>query len=399
MTGRGAQVTLCHLNNDYLELQPKLCSWEARVTSVRYSDYPDRARRLADAGASLLETIEDPEMDRSVALRDFEAATTTTTANLHMSFEPGEQAGPTTQASPEDALSQLLLELQSANALMSAGMALNEHGRGADSKYLDEAVSQTRAVSLDVASQHAESNQLHFEPQTRSSEKLDDAVKLFRSSADRALESIASGTEGVISSAFEKLKDVDRSKVTEAIADLGKSFEIVATVGRLIRKGLEKLKAVLDYLSNIFGADALADIKKSVREVWDKFGGDHRLVPSIIGVPTAKERVAAFAAQAGLQIAQLDGVSRELAFVEDRYQGMRKILTGLVSGIVLAMGIIAALQVFGLFVAAPWIALAAAGAYVAVIGAALLVGLNYTGSRPMFQWIKGVCVIVPVPQK
>jgi hypothetical protein len=364
----------------------------------QYSDYPTQARRLADASASLLDTIEDPAMDRGIALVNLESASAITTGDLRARFEPGSDSRPPTVSElPEDTLAGLLLELQSANALMSAGMALNEHGGGADTGFLDKAIAQTRSTGLDIGAHIAKSTELQFAPQTEASKTLEDALKLFRDSAKRTLDSIAGGTEGVINSAFEKLKDVDKSKVSEAIDNLGESFEIVAAAGRLIRQGLEKLKAVLDSLGSIFGAKALADMKKAVHEVWEKFTGDNKLVRGIIGIPAAEKRVSDFAAQLGLSTAGLDGISRDLALLEDKYQGIRKMLSGLVSAVVLAMGIVAALKFVGLWAAAPWIPLAAAGAYAAIIGAALLVGLNYTGSRPMFEWIRGVCVIVPAP--
>lgn len=366
--------------------------------AYQYSDYPSKARRLADAGTSLLESIADPAMDRGIVLVDLEAATIVSTANLRSRFEPGAAAAAIPPPSAEDVLSEILLELQSANALMSAGMALNEHGGGSDTQFLDKAVAQTRSTGLEFASHITNSTKAkQFTSQKEASPTLDEALKLFRDSANRTLESIASGTEGVITSAFEKLKEVDKSKVSQAIEDIGKSFEIVAVAGRLIRQGLEKLKSVLDSLSSIFGAEALADMKKKVREVWEKFAGGNNLLRSIIGVPAAQKRVSDFAEQTGLEIVLLDGMSGDLAKLEDKYQGIRKILTGLVSGVVLAMGIVAALQFVGLWATAPWIALAAAGAYAAIIGAALLVGLSFSGSRPMFEWIRGVCEIVPAP--
>jgi hypothetical protein len=148
----------------------------------------------------------------------------------------------------------------------------------------------------------------------------------------------------------------------------------------------------------MFGADLMKDIKSKVREVWDKFTDDKTLVRRIIGEPAAHQRVQQFADQPGLEIRPWDGISHDLAGLEDKYQAVRKILAGLVSGVVLAAGIVGTLQVFGLWAAAPWVALAIGGAYAAIIGGALLVGLNYTGSRPLFAWTRGVCEIVQLPQ-
>ncbi len=366
---------------------------------MKYSEYPSRARRLADTGTSLLETMTDPTMDRAIVISELEAATSSIPpSDLRTRFEPALAAKPAMPSqSPEDVLSGILLELQSANALMAAGLAMNEHGRGADPKFLNDTVAQIQATSSDVGLQIAKSTALGFAPQTEPSANQVDALKLFRESADRTLQSIDSGTKRVIGSAFEKLKEVDKSKVSEAIDNLGKSFEVVATAGRLIRQGLEKLKAVLDTISSLFGSEALADLKDKVRDTWQKFTGDQDLVSKVIGVPVAQRRVSTFSALPGLELSKLDVLSLNLALLEDSYQGKRKILDGLVSAVVIAMGIVAALQFFGLWAAAPWVALAAGGAYAGIIGGALLVGMNYTGSRPLFAWTRGVCEIVPDP--
>jgi|SRR5882724_2157122 len=366
--------------------------------AYQYSDYPNRARRLADAADSLLEAMEDNAMDRSLVIAELEAATSTILpADLRARFEPAVATVAVAPQSAEDALSRILLEFQSANALMAAGIAMNEHGNGGDSQYLSDAVAQIRSTSSELGTHIAESTKLRFAPQTKPSATPEAARKLFRDSASRTLESIAGGTESVISSAFSKLKAVDQAKVSEAIDNLGKSFQVVATAGKLIRQGLEKLKAVLEALSNLFSDDVLADVKARVREIWQKFANEKTLVRDIIGLPAAQKRVGDFAEQAKLEISGLDSISRELALLEDKYQEKRNILNGLETAVVLTMGIVGALQVFGLWAAAPWVALAAGGAYAAIIGGALLVGMNYTGARRLFGWIRGVCEIVPGP--
>src|SRR5262249_55574416 len=187
--------------------------------------------------------------------------------------------------------------------------------------------------------------------------------------------------------------ELDQSKVSEAIDNLGKSVQIVEAAGRLIRRGLEKLKSVLDALSDLFGTDAMADVKAKVLDVWKKFTGDKTLVRNIIGIPAAQKRVSDFAQRNGQEMSMLDALSRELALLEDKFQGKKNILSGLEKAIVLAMSMLAALQVFGLWAVAPWTVLVAAGAYAALIGGALLVGLNYTGARRFVGWVRGVCEI------
>jgi hypothetical protein len=354
--------------------------------AYQYSDYPGQARRLADAGDSLLEAIADPGMDRGLVLVELETATTV------------KRPAAAAPASPEDTLSAILLELQSANTLIAAGMALNEHGGGADAKPLNEAVAQIRLTRSDVESHLSGVGRLGFAPQAEPSATLGDARKLFLESGDKTLDSIAGGTESVVGSAFEKLKKADPSKVLEAIDSLGQSFQFAAAAGRLIRKGVEMLKGALDSLSKLFGDEALTEIKDKVGELWQKFAADNHVVRILIGEPGARKRVSDFAQSPDLDISRFDGISRELALLEDKFQGIRKILDGLVTAVVLAAGLVGTLQFLGLWAVAPWVPLAGPIAYASIMGAALLAGLNYTGARPLFAWIRGVCSIVPDAQ-
>jgi len=364
-----------------------------------YSDYPARARKLADAGDNLLEAISDPTAEQSIVVVDLEtSASGIAPADLQRRFEPAPNVV-SQPPSPEDILSGILLEFQSANALISAGIALDEHGSGSDTQFLKDAVSQLRETGADLSKHIQKAAVSGFAPTEAPSANLDTALTLFRTSATRTLDSIQAGTEGVIDSAFKKLKEQDKSKVAQAIDNLGKTFEVVKTAGNLIKQGLAKLKAVLAALSEMFGDEALSQIKAKVKEIWEKYTKENPLVATLIGIPDAKHRVNAFADAPGRQIQELDGLSRELALLEDKYQGKRQILDGLVSAVVLAMGVVGFLNVVGLWAASPWVALVAGGAYAAIIGSALLVGLNYTGTRRWAGWTRGVCEIIPSPVK
>jgi hypothetical protein len=362
----------------------------------QYSDYPAKARRLADAGQNLLEALQDPSMDRGIAISDVEAATTVTGADLRLGFDAS--AGGVTKdaesyGTPDDTLSGLLLELQSANVLMSAGIALNEHGGGADGRLLQDSIGQISSSRSELESAMASSAAKQaFAPQEKPSGSVGDAVVLFRSSAERTLTSITEGTDGVINSIFKELKKLDGSKVLQAIDNLGQSFAVVASAGRLLRQGMEKLKSVLDALSKLFGADVLAKVKAEVKGIWEKFtSGQYTkdLVRSIAGIKSAEDRISEIAKLQGLEISRLDGVSRKLAGLEDRYQGNVKILNGLIAGVVTAMAILAFLHLVG-----PWLALAAAGAYAAILAGSLVVAINYCGCRHLLNWVHGVCDII-----
>ena len=74
---------------------PRYAIARERNHAHQYSDYPTHARRLADAGASLLEAIADPAMDRSLSIVELEsAAATPPVTGLRARFEPSQPQPP-----------------------------------------------------------------------------------------------------------------------------------------------------------------------------------------------------------------------------------------------------------------------------------------------------------------
>jgi hypothetical protein len=355
------------------------------------SDYLVRAERLKRAGQGLLESVEDPDIDRNVATSDLETAATTQVSGddrLRFSPAPGERNAPA-DSSPDGCLAALLLEVQSANILMSAGIALNEHGGGEDTQFLQTSISQIDSSS---ASLKSADNRLRFAPPAGPSADLTAATILFRDNAERALTAISDGTADVIDSVIANLKKVGGVKVVEAIDNLGKSVDIVATASRLIRKGIEKLKSVLDAITNLFGNAAIQDIKEQVKSIWEKIEkGEYtkQTVRWIVGKKIAEDRVAEIIKLPDLKLARLDVVSRELAVLDDGFQMHLSIIKGLLAAVTVAAGILAFLHALG-----PWLALLTAGVYLMLLAAALLIGMSATGQRPLTKWGAGVCTVI-----
>ena len=198
----------------------------------QYLNYPGQARRIADAGAILLEALEEPAMDKSIAIVELEAATSSP-VDLRARFEPASTTSMPAARSPEDILSGILLELQSANALMAAGLAINEQGAEAEPKFLGEVVAQVESTASALEAHIAKSAQMQFAPQVEPSATTEQARKLCQESGSRALDSIADGTENIVRSVVAKLKQLDQATVIRAIENLGSSFEVSGKRGKL----------------------------------------------------------------------------------------------------------------------------------------------------------------------
>ena len=276
--------------------------------------------------------------------------------------------------------------------LISAGIALNEHGAGADRALLTTTLGGVATARAEVETALAASATRRFEALTEPSPTEGAAALRFQESAGKALTAIESGTVAVVHSAFEQLQRIEGAKVLEAIHGMGGAVRVAEVTGRLIRRGVEKLKVVLDALSALFGADAVASVKAKVQDIWKKFtegSFTEAAVRWVLDVERIEARVKEIAARQGLTIGMLDGVSRSLAALDDDYQRVLKVLKGIAAAIVVAMGILGFLHMVG-----PWVALAGAVAYVGVLGAALLAGITYAGAGPAIGSTRGVAIVI-----
>ena len=357
---------------------------------MEYADtqYVGRSEQLLAAAQQFRAALDNPGGDPDLAVDDLLAASG---GNLGQAMILGYMAQPgvTRRANqPEDALSAALLNLQSANLLMSAGVALREGNSTGETLPFDDAVAHVQ-TTLAEASTNAQGYRQGFAPeQTIRSSDVDAARQTFRSSADIVLKELVDGGLEVSSAVLHGLAKLDSGQVRVAFSKLGESVEIVATLGRLVRKGVEKLKAALDLMTSLFGSEAIHKAKAELGDIWKKFtSGDYSraILEQVFRVTTVKADVARLSRLPGLQLDRIDGASNALAPLSQEYARRVKLLNGVATGVG-----IAALTA-GYFTALlPWLPLAIGGAYLGVLAGALLLGMEYTGAVRVLKWVSGV---------
>ncbi|WP_019868605.1 hypothetical protein [Methylovulum miyakonense] len=359
--------------------------------SCQYVDFPERSQKLLAAGRLLLESIRDEEVDRGIAIQNIESATQAVRpSEFILGFKPAiddESYQPAYDA--DDVLSGLLFELQSANILMSSGIALNEHGRGSDVALLNQSLLEIAISKGEVTQDLQARAKLAFSPESLAkSPNLDKAKETFRLNADSVLTGIVDDAVPVVNALFEQLKKLDATKVLEAIAELGKSYETIAAAGNLIRKGAEKLKNALEALSKLLGSEVLNRIKDKIQQIWQKFqDGEHTraLLHWAFGVEEAESLIAKVCTTAGVGLGEYDSASHDLSALYSRYGNTIKLLRSLISAVALAGGIMAFLHL-----STPAVPLAMAGVYAVLIAATVLVGMDYCDSGRGLGWVDGV---------
>jgi hypothetical protein len=356
----------------------------------QFAEYPARSARLANAGQQLLDSIQGGG-DRTFAIQELEsAAGVSLGTEVVQRFQPSsddESSKVSEIVGPDDAFSGILLDVQAANVLVSAGIALNQHGQGADTSLMNECLDSVTRSGSEVTSAISARGTLGYLAAAVHSSNLEEGRSTFRRSADAVLKDIVDGAASVVNSVLEQLKKIGSDKVLEGLDHLGESFQIVATAGRLIRLGLEKLKSALEALGNLLGKESADRLKEKAREIWNRFvSGEltQNTLSRILHIADVESVVAKSLMLPSLQVDRIDGGTSALSLLSDQYKSTVKLLAALANSLTLAAAILAFLHTL-----APWVPLAFAGAYAALIAAAVVVAMNYAGSSSV-QWGRSV---------
>jgi hypothetical protein len=352
------------------------------------SEYLNKSNELLSTGRDLLISLQAGTGVEQAKTAVEDATKSSVAADLGFTSAPGILEDP--GASTDEGLWALLYDFQSANLLIAAGVATE--GPSPAAQYLSQALSQIEAAQAEA---NSSSSLLGFEFEAGSVVKSADlhaARQSFKTDSQFALEQLVKEAEGVVESAFEQVKSLGGDKIQAAIESIGKSFPAVAEVGRLVKKGIEKLKAAIQSLFDLLGAAGLTEVKKRVTEVWNKLTkGEYtaQLLAWIFGVNETHSRIETLLGRTDLTIEKLDGGSNKLRPLTEGYATKVRLIKALLAAVTL---IAAALKFF--HAALPWLPAALAAAYLSLMGAAVVIGMNYSGSGGALQWVTGVREIV-----
>jgi hypothetical protein len=261
------------------------------------------SHELVAAGRVLEDGLSDPDAGREGTVGLLEAASENSPRMQEGSGAPA-PAG-------EDQLAEILLELQLANMLLSAAVAVNEHGNGTDGGLLAKSINDTDATLGRVEASIAP-DRARWEAEKEPSPDLDAAIVRFRLSAIRALNSIVDATAGVIDTVAENMRKLDGGPVLEAIGNLGRRFAASGALGPLARAGFEKLASAFDSLLSLISSDSLEGLRDQLREIWGKMEKreySRSFLRWLIGAAKAEDRVDEIAKMDGLDRQRLDATS------------------------------------------------------------------------------------------
>ena len=350
------------------------------------SAYLTQTNRLLVSGRELLDSL-GASAGAGAKIAGLEAASRPGPA-AQLGFRAGPPRGGgifgASAEDPEDSLREVLFEVQSANLLIAAGLATEGPRPVASplSQALDQ-IEQTQAAAA------APATGFLFAPGSSvMSANLSSAKLTFRTDSQFALDRFVTEAKEVIQSVLDQLKKLDPAKIAAAIEGLGKPFHDAVEAGRLLKQGIERLQKAIQGLLDLLGLDALTQLKKRASEVWDKVAkGEYtqEILARTFGVEDTGFRIDAILRGDKLEIGDLDSASNALRPLTDSYGGKIALLKGLLAAVALITSGLAFLHV-----AMPWLPLLLGGAYAALIGATVLIGMNYAGQAGVLQWVAGV---------
>lgn len=341
-------------------------------------------QRALDTDENMAESVDELERTANLAgeagFRSFRFA-----------GDPNEPASGGRQ-SPQEETVGLLFEIQAATVLLAAGRALEEAPAAKPaSAELRQAVTEFETALNELSRPWASPAGSRFSAENAGPAPGTaggaDLVESFRARSKATLETLITGAHETLTRVITSLARLDPAKVAEALRNFGRNSQTLAAVGRLVRRGIEKLKNALDALGRLLGADALEKIKESVEKVW-KDAQEHQLTRKalawVLAVQVAERQVDQSLSQPGLEPAALTRGLEALDTLDSRYRKQMAVVDKMTNALALAASVLTLSSLASS--SAPFLA----GGYLLLIGSILLIGMDYADSGSALRWVRGV---------
>jgi hypothetical protein len=300
----------------------------------------------------------------------------------------------------EDVLASVLTDLQVANVLMAAGQAMGELGAQPQPQKLGESLRRLENTSQVIAQSlasplrgGAEPGRFGFAedvvaPEAVKSADLGSAKKTFKKRSDETLTSLVGDAKEVVMSAIKALSEIGAEKVAEAFSKLGDKIGELDKVGRLFRRGVRKLESAINALLRLLGEDLLKKVKEQVEKLWEGLKGGKYVSGPLefaFSVKATSDRIDEILARDGLKLEALDDASNALARLKQAFKENMEILSAVVTTISLVGTFLLLIPAIG-----AQVALIAASANAMILGAVVLIGMDYTDSGILLKRVRGV---------
>jgi hypothetical protein len=186
----------------------------------------------------------------------------------------------------------------------------------------------------------------------------------------------------------EPLKKIDMLDLLEKLGEPLKA--IGGAIGRLIKKGIKKIRSAIDALVALIGNESLTRIRDHIKDLWNETGQKsldgwtRELLAKFMGVEATRKIVKDLPTDP-LRKETVDAASNELSRLVQPFKNEMEMSKKMVSTISLVAAIL-----FILPLAGQKVALFAAIFYLLVLSRALLVSMDYCDSGAILRRVRGI---------
>jgi len=309
----------------------------------------------------------------------------------------------------EDVFSTIMTDLQVGSVLVAAGEAVGETGeeaKGPGRVLLNQALDDletitpviTRGLSSPIAAAggHGRFNFLSAaegaKPQLIKSPDDASAIDTFRTTSELTMHTFVGGFREVVVQVGEALiEPLKKINMLDLLEKLGEPLKAIGgAIGRLIKKGIKKIRSAIDALVALIGNESLRKIRDHIKNLWNETGQKsldgwtRELLAKFMGVEATRKIVKDLPTDP-LRKEAVDEASNELSRLVQPFKNDMEMSKKMVSTISLAATIL-----FILPVAGQKVALFAAIFYLLVLSHALLVSMDYCDSGAILRRVRGV---------
>lgn len=309
-------------------------------------------------------------------------------------FNSIETAAPAVvQQSTEDALASILIDMQTANVLIAAGQARGETGAKGDRHALEQALQHLEDTQVSVEraqSTGAAPGRFGFagEPTAPPASFTPESFTEF---AGKTLHGFVSEAQSVVVATVQGLDKLGARKIGDALESIARQTTALQGLGRLFSQGLAKLCAAINSLLRLLGPNALDAVWDRVVKIWQDLK-DGKLVTGVLewafALEATQELLKTTLAAPGLKPEALATAGTELSALQVRFRDTMALARRLCNGVGIATGVLAVTPL------AAQGAAALAGAYALILGAVVLIGMDYADSGRILNHVRGVGQIV-----
>ncbi len=362
------------------------------------ASYLSSADAVLRAGRRLRTDLDTPPTQRNRAIDRLDAAAAANdgeaqTFRAFMFERLGPEVSPErTQraAAAEDILAGVVTDLQVANVLMAAGQAVGETPATPNPALLDEAIrtlerTVTRAKSTDAAGAGALRFAFIETPATAADATTEQGPAPFAERARETLRAIVKGTESALSDTFSRLANLVPGDVMGALTSLG-DVAALPEFGRLVRRGMRKVRAALTALTELIGLPTLAGLRDVVVSIWHRLTDQDpiaRVITWALDVSVTEDVVAQVRTDQVDPTSMRDAVG-ELEQLQVKFNGIVTLARAILTAAT------AAAAVLSLILTPATVAPFAAGAYAIIIAFVVVSGRDYVDSGSVLRRVRGV---------